>query len=85
MHSIHVLPKAFDTFCKLHTQRIRDKTISVANYAEVAGIPKVKLMRLINNGKLTPVYINGSDSKRIYMNRTLKLAKTQNKQLSLDI
>ncbi|XQF93449.1 hypothetical protein ACOBV9_06050 [Pseudoalteromonas espejiana] len=31
MHSIHVLPKAFDTFCKLHTQLIRDKTMSVAN------------------------------------------------------
>lgn len=85
MHSIHVLPEAFDTFCKLHTQLIRDKTMSVANVAEVTGIPKVELMRLINTGKLRPVYIHGSDSKRIYKNDTLKLAKTQNKQLSLGI
>ena len=85
MHSIYVLPEAFDTFCKLHTQHIRDKTMSVANVAEVTGIPKVELMRLINTGKLRPVYIHGSDSKRIYKNDTLKLAKTQNKQLSLGI
>ena len=59
--------------------------MSVANVAEVTGIPKVELMRLINTGKLRPVYIHGSDSKRIYKNDTLKLAKTQNKQLSLGI
>lgn len=59
--------------------------MSVANVAEVTGIPKVELMRLINTGKLRPVYIHGNNSKRILNCDTLKLAKTQNKQLSLDI
>ena len=85
MYSIGVLPEEFITFCKLQVQLMRDKTMSLNNVAEVSKVPKVELMRLINIGKLIPVYIPGSNSKRIYNKDVLKLAKTKNIQLSLDI
>ncbi|MGS0498896.1 hypothetical protein ACU8V4_17550 [Pseudoalteromonas mariniglutinosa] len=85
MHSIGVLPEEFITFCKLQVQLMRDKTMSLAKVAEVAKVARVELLRLINTGKLKPVYIQGSNSKRIHNKDVLKLAKAQNIQLSLDI
>lgn len=85
MHSIHVQENAFTSFCVLHTKLMRDKVMTISTVADVTGIPRVEVLRLISRGKLTPVYIKGSDSRHILNTDVIELKEHKNEQLTLGI